>query len=124
MSAILLVDDNPAVRNIVGDVLRDLGHKVVEASSGAGALDLLERNTFDLLVLDYLLPDMKGDAVARLVGERWDRMRIAFLTGYSEFLELTGKHGGNVIIPKPITTDALCRAVEDTLRRPAAPLAA
>ena len=124
MSAILLVDDNPAVRNIVGDVLRDLGHKVLEASSASGALDLLERNSFDLLVLDYLLPDMKGDAVARLVGERWDSLKIAFLTGYSEFLELTGKHGGNTIISKPISTDALCKVVEDTLRRPATSLAA
>ena len=65
MSAILLVDDNRAVRSSVGDVLRDAGYTVAEAASGSEALSLLERSPFDLLMVDYLLPEMKGDAIAR-----------------------------------------------------------
>ena len=116
MSAILLVDDNPAVRNVVGDVLRDAGHDVTEARSGAEALGHLERASFDLLILDYLLPDMKGDAIARLARQRWPSLRIAFLSAYAEFLSITGKNGDDTIIPKPISVEALCLAVEAALR--------
>lgn len=116
MSAILLVDDNPAVRNLVGDVLRDAGHAVSDVASGAEALKLLERKSFDLLILDYLLPDMKGDAIAHVVRQRWSTLRIAFLSGYAEFLSLTGKHGDDTLISKPISTEDLCKAVEKALK--------
>jgi two-component system cell cycle sensor histidine kinase/response regulator CckA len=111
MSAILLVDDHPAVRNGVGDVLRDAGHTVSEAGSGPEALTLLERSPFDLLIVDYLLPEMKGDTIARLARERWPSLRIAFLSGYAEFLSLTGKAGADTLIPKPISSEDLCKTV-------------
>lgn len=117
MSAILLVDDNPAVRNVVADVLEDAGHKVSGVASGAEAIALLERNAFDLLILDYLLPDMKGDAIAQVVKQRWSTLRIAFLSGYTEFLALTGKHGEQTLISKPISIEDLCRAVEGALSK-------
>ncbi len=117
MSAILLVDDNPAVRNIVGDVLRDIGHEVTEAASGSEALQLLQRNSFDLLILDYLLPEMKGDAIARVARQRWSNLCIAFLSAYADFLSVTGKSGDDTLIPKPISSEALCKAVEEVLRR-------
>jgi CheY-like chemotaxis protein len=116
MSSILLVDDNPAVRNIVGDVLRDAGHDVSEVADGSRALALLTDRQFDLVILDYLLPDVKGDAVARFARQRCATVRIAFLTAYAEFLSLTGKSGDEVIIPKPISLDDLCAAVENVLR--------
>ena len=116
MGAILLVDDSPAVRNIVGDVLRDAGHEVSEVASGAEAIALLERSSFDLVILDYLLPDMKGDAIARIVKQRWSTLRIAFLSGYTEFRAWTGKHDEEMLIPKPISIEKLCKAVEGALR--------
>ncbi len=116
MSAILLVDDNPAVRNLVGEVLREAGHHVCDVASGSEALALLENRSFDLLICDYLLPEMKGDALARLVRKRWSTLRIAFLTAYADFLAVTGKNGGDALIPKPISIDDLCRAVEHVLR--------
>jgi two-component system, cell cycle sensor histidine kinase and response regulator CckA len=118
MSAILLVDDHPAVRNGVGDVLRDAGHSVSEAGSGPEALTMLERSPFDLLIVDYLLPEMKGDAIARLARERWPALRIAFLSGYAEFLSLTGKIGADTLISKPISSEDLCRAVASVLDEP------
>jgi CheY-like chemotaxis protein len=116
MSAILLVDDNPAVRTLVGEVLREAGHEVSDVASGPEALALLERRSFDLLICDYLLPEMKGDVLARLVRKRWSTLRIAFLTAYADFLSVTGKNGGDALIPKPISIDDLCRAVEHVLR--------
>ena len=116
MSAILLVDDNRAVRNAVGDVLRDAGYTVSEAASGSEALSLLEHTAFDLLMVDYLLPEMKGDAIARVARERWPSLRVAFLSGYTEFLSLTGKAGGDTLIAKPISSEDLRNAVAGALR--------
>jgi two-component system, cell cycle sensor histidine kinase and response regulator CckA len=115
MSAILLVDDNPAVRNTVGDELRDAGYTVSEAASGSEALSLLDRNAFDLLIVDYLLPQMKGDAIARAARERRPTLRVAFLSGYTEFLSLTGKSGGDILISKPISSEELRRVVAGAL---------
>jgi two-component system cell cycle sensor histidine kinase/response regulator CckA len=115
MSAILLVDDNPAVRNTVGDELRDAGYTVSEAASGSEALSLLDRTAFDLLIVDYLLPQMKGDAIARAARERWPTLRVAFLSGYTEFLSLTGKSGGDILISKPISSEELRRVVAGAL---------
>jgi CheY-like chemotaxis protein len=116
MSAILLVDDNPTVRSVVGEVLREAGHHVSDVASGFEALALLEHRSFDLLICDYLLPEMKGDALARQVRKRWSTLRIAFLTAYADFLSVTGKSGEDAVIPKPISIDDLCRAVENVLR--------
>ena len=118
MSAILLVDDNRAVRNSVGDVLRDAGYKVSEAASGSEALSLLERGAFDLLMVDYLLPEMKGDAIAQMARKRWPTLRVAFLSGYTDFLSLTGKAGDDILISKPISSEELRRAVAAALQRP------
>ena len=116
MSAILLVDDNRAVRNAVGDVLRDAGYSVSEAASGSEALSLLERSPFDLLMVDYLLPEMKGDAIAKAARERCPTLRVAFLSGYTEFLSLTGKAGADTLIAKPISSEDLRHAVASALR--------
>jgi CheY-like chemotaxis protein len=116
MSAILLVDDNRAVRNAVGDVLRDAGYSVSEAANGSEALSLLERSPFDLLMVDYLLPEMKGDAIAKAARELCPTLRVAFLSGYTEFLSLTGKAGADTLIAKPISSEDLRNAVASALR--------
>ena len=118
MSSILLVDDHLSVRCSVGDVLREAGYDVSEAADAAQALKLLERRSFDLLIVDYLLPEMKGDAIARIARERWPNLRVMFLSGYAEFLSLTGKSGDDTLIQKPISVDALCKAVAGALRGP------
>ena len=118
MSSILLVDDHLSVRCSVGDVLRDAGYQVSEAANAAQALKLLERRSFDLLIVDYLLPEMKGDAIARIARERWPKLRVMFLSGYAEFLSVTGKSGDDTLIQKPISVDALCKAVAGALREP------
>lgn len=120
MYALLVVDDNSAVRYGIGNVLRDARYKVTEAASGSRALQLLERTPFDLMIVDYLLPDLKGDALARIAANRWPRMRIAFLSAYADFLSLTGKAGDNLLISKPISSEELCKAVASALERPCA----
>ena len=82
---ILLVEDQEDVRASVRRQLRSLGYFVTEAANGALALDCLEcGGTFDLLLTDVIMPGLDGAALAERVRARWPRMKVLFMSGYSE----------------------------------------
>jgi CheY-like chemotaxis protein len=61
MAKILLAEDESVLRMLITDTLEDEGHQIVEASSGKEAVDILEAgNTFDLVILDYMMPVYTG----------------------------------------------------------------
>jgi adenylate cyclase len=64
-SAILVVDDNAANRDVLARRLTREGHKVVTAANGAAALDLIARQDFDIVLLDLIMPEMSGFEVLR-----------------------------------------------------------
>lgn len=64
---ILVVDDDPLIRRMVGRVLRRRGYVVVEAGTGGECLRLLGELTPDLMIVDYHLPDMTGERLVSLV---------------------------------------------------------
>lgn len=83
-ASILLVDDEELVRDATADMLRDLGYDVLTASSGAEALRMLRGNEQpDMLVTDYLMPDMNGVDLIAEVQQRAPSMRVLLISGYS-----------------------------------------
>ncbi|MBI3877482.1 MAG: response regulator, partial [Verrucomicrobia bacterium] len=64
---ILLIDDDPNVQNSIGEALRDAGVKVVMAGTGLAGLEAVNREKFDLILLDLGLPDIEGFEVLRCV---------------------------------------------------------
>ncbi|HKW91231.1 MAG TPA: ATP-binding protein [Methylomirabilota bacterium] len=82
---ILVVEDNEDGRQTLILMLRLLGHQVLEAASGADAVELAVRQSPDLVLLDVGLPDLDGYEVARQVRKRrGDRIRLVALTGYGQ----------------------------------------
>ncbi|USI74569.1 response regulator [Sphingomonas morindae] len=82
--SILLVDDEDLVRTGTAEMLRDLGHRVVEAGSGAEALALLERpGGFDVIVSDYMMPRMNGAQLAEAARRRRPDCPVLVITGYA-----------------------------------------
>jgi CheY-like chemotaxis protein len=82
---ILVVDDDPLVAMSTADMLEDLGHKVIEASSADQALKILEDGqTVDLLLTDHAMPGMTGIELARIVRSRRPTMPVLLATGYSD----------------------------------------
>lgn len=80
----LLVDDEDLVREATADMLRDLGYAVVEAASGARALDMLRAgDPVDFVVTDYLMPGMSGGALIRELRERGSTLPVLLVTGYA-----------------------------------------
>ncbi len=80
--SILVVDDEPAVRETLAEMLETMGHKVVIAESGQRALQLLGANRCELVFTDLAMPDMDGWETTREIRKRWPDMNVVLVTGY------------------------------------------
>ncbi len=79
---ILVVDDDAAVREVTVQMLRQLGYGVVEADSGAAALDALSRGeVYDLVLIDLAMPGLNGIETVQRARERWPGLRVLYVTG-------------------------------------------
>ncbi len=81
--SILLVDDEQLVRTATAEMLRELGHSVVEAGNGADALARLPKQAIDVVVTDYKMPRMDGAELAKRVREIRPELPLLLITGYT-----------------------------------------
>ena len=115
---VLIVEDEALVRMVAVQALEDAGLEVVEASSGAEALELLDGGLrADLLVTDVGLPGMNGRQLAEAVRQRRPDLGVLFMTGYAYDATLgTGiLEPGCEVLQKPFETGALVTRVTDML---------
>nr|WP_256349555.1 ATP-binding protein [Pseudomonas gingeri] len=116
--SVMVVEDDPAVRMLVLNVLDELGYTVHPAADARTALPLLESSLrIDLLVTDVGLPGMNGRQLAEVARQHRPGLKVLFMTGYAEkaaerqgFLE-----PGMDLIAKPFTLDALANRVRDMI---------
>jgi PAS domain S-box-containing protein len=81
---ILVVEDENALRDYTTEILGELGYKVLKASDGATALQLLESNRVDLLFTDVVMPGgINGRELADEAARRWPKLKVLFTTGYT-----------------------------------------
>lgn len=107
---VLVVEDNDQVRAYARCLLSELGCTVQEASDGAKALVLVERQRFDLVLSDVVMPGMSGIELARELGERRPGLPVLLATGYSEQM-LQGAAVDFAAITKPYGYETLSRAI-------------
>ena len=118
---ILLVEDEPAVREVAAQFLRNCGYKVVVATHGVEAVELVRDHNvaFDLLVTDVVLPAMNGRELFDHLREIRTGLRVVFMSGYTD--DLIAQHGvlepGVSFIEKPFNQESLARKVRETLDR-------
>ncbi len=113
---VLLVDDDSAVRDITAGMLREIGHKVLEAGSGGAALELLDgRQDIDLMLIDVAMPGMSGPELARRVRSQRPRLPMLFVTGFAERSVLDGISEAQ-IVSKPFVNSELADKVRQALR--------
>ena len=107
---ILLVDDEALVRLATAEMLREMGHTVVEAESGAAALAQVRSGIpIDLLITDYLMPGMRGSDLADEVRSLRPNVRALLLTGYANLAQ--GEAVGLPRLAKPFREADLAREV-------------
>ena len=82
---VLLVDDDALITATTAAILEDLGHQVIEASSGANALEALRSGAqIDLVITDHAMPSMTGTELARQIRQAWPNLPIILASGYAD----------------------------------------
>jgi len=113
MTTILVVDDEPAVRTLVGRILERQGHTVILCQ---GAVDALAAPApIDLLVVDLILPGMDGQRLTERLRERWPALPVLLMSGYSAEPSDTPSPP-SAFLQKPMRPSAVVDAVELLLR--------
>ena len=108
-TVVLLVDDEELVRRATADMLRELGHEVVEAESASGGLKLLEeRPDIELIVTDYLMPGTRGTEPIDKARQLRPEMKAVLITGYAR---LAAEQHGVARLAKPFRASDLGREV-------------
>jgi DNA-binding response OmpR family regulator len=118
MATVLVVDDEPIVREVVVKYLGREGYRTLEAGSGDVALELVEREQPDLVVLDLMLPGTDGLAVCRWIRSRSDLPVIMLTARGEEADRIVGLElGADDYITKPFSPRELAARVRTVLRR-------
>lgn len=107
---ILLCEDDALIRIDTLDMLRDLGHAVLEAENATQALDIAAQGGFDLLMTDIGLPDLPGDELARRLREQRPELPVVFVTGHGRVEGFEGAARA-AVIGKPFTLQRLQQAI-------------
>lgn len=116
---VLVVDDDDAIRDMVGTALRYAGFATSVAVDGADALERIAERTVDLIVLDVLMPNVDGFELCRRLRAHGDDVPIIFLTARTasrDVLEGFGR-GGDDYLAKPFVLDELVARINALLHR-------
>ncbi len=111
---VLIVDDEESVRKFVERVLREAGYQTAQAADGPEAIAVAATlKTFDILVTDVMMPQMTGDELARRLRQTEPRLKVLYLTGFSDrlFKEKVTLWEDEAFLDKPASVKGLLQAV-------------
>jgi signal transduction histidine kinase/CheY-like chemotaxis protein len=116
--AILIVDDDPAVRELLVNMTSALGHSSTVAEDGARGLVAIERSQPDLVLVDFAMPGMNGAEFAGKLRDRHPQVPIVFVTGYADtgmIESVIDEHA--LILRKPFRSSELKTILAEVMRR-------
>ena len=108
MRSILLVDDDDAVRTVVGEQLRELGFDVIATADGASAISAVDNGVeFDLLLSDFAMPGINGVQTINRIRSLRPDIRSALMTGYADDSLTAVDREAITVFRKPIDINEL-----------------
>ncbi len=116
---LLLVEDEAALREAIGEQLTDRGYHVEQAGSGEAALERLAEFAFDIIVTDLRLPGIDGSAVVDAAVERYPDIVAIVVTGYGTVKDAVEaiKRGAADFVSKPFQIDELLHVLDAALEQ-------
>lgn len=114
---ILVIDDEPGVREVLTEYLEKEGYKVTAVENGATALSNIKREAYDLAILDLKLPDMEGTEVLKGIRRFDTEIKVVVLTGYPSIKTAaeTAKSQALDYLTKPVNIEELGKIVDSTI---------
>jgi PAS domain S-box-containing protein len=116
---VLVAEDDPAVRALVGRLLAEAGYRLVEAATSQQALELGRAGNVDLLLTDVVMPGMSGSELSAALADERPGLRVLFMSGYTD--DVVMRHRARerrvAFLEKPFTRESLLRGVRDALDR-------
>ncbi len=111
---ILVVDDEPAIRELAASILEEEGYAVLEASDGLSALDIVEQTDVDLVLSDITMARLDGYGLVRGLRSHGYALPIVLMSAVTDVPE--GTFPGVKFLPKPFAIEQLCQMVATALR--------
>jgi DNA-binding NtrC family response regulator len=122
LQSILVVDDEPEVRKLVGAMLSGYGYRVITADNGENAIKAFKKAQppVDLLLTDVVAPGMAGPVVADKLAELNPELRVLFMSGYdnTQVVQRYVVEKGFALLRKPFTMEQLEAKVREVLTSP------
>ncbi len=117
MLEVLLADDDPDVRQAVGEALTGRGHRVTEAFDGAHAVDLLSVHVFDLAICDVRMPRLDGLTLLRRIRREAPRTSVVMMTSFAAISDAVSslRDGAVDYVAKPFDVDEFIASVVDPI---------
>ena len=120
MIRILLAEDEEAMRTYLARALQNAGYEVVAVDRGTAAVPLLERERFDLLLSDIVMPEMDGIELAQRCAEISPRTKVMFITGFAAVTLKASREAPQAkVLSKPFHLKDLVIEVERIFGQPA-----
>ena len=118
MAQILVAEDDESVRTFISRALQQRGHQVLAVEDGFEALEALNKDSFDLLITDIVMPGLDGIELALKASSDLPGMPILLMTGYSAERQRAHNLEELIfeVITKPFTLTHICEAAERALK--------
>ena len=114
MSKILIADDSAFMRNLLKDILAEVGYEVIEAEDGKSALEQFKDNSPDLVLLDIIMPEVDGIDVLKEIGKT-AKIVVISAVGQEKMVEDAKELGALDYIVKPFESDKVLETVKKAL---------
>lgn len=117
MNTILVIDDEPGIRQVLTDILQDEGYQVVSAEDGQEGLARLQQTVVDLVILDVWLPKMGGIEVLEIIRKDYPEVEVIVISGHAniDMAVKAIKLGAFDMMEKPLSMDKILTQVRNAL---------
>jgi CheY-like chemotaxis protein len=116
---VVVIDDSVMLLNFVREILEESDYEVITAATGEEGLQVTRRERPDFIILDYMLPDLKGDEVGRRLAEDVETagIPVLYMSGFAAEVQTAQPSSSNIVgfLGKPFTADSLLQTIEKHL---------